>query len=429
MSPRPASSLSFPQEEVRQDNRLYGWVFFALAFSNGVLGYLDSRDHLTTDWDNLTFPVIMSIYFAASVTVILRPQWLEPAFFTALFPTTIYQVGIVYLAIHQPSDASYYSAASGTSFFPQVYVGLFIVSRRWATLCSVLHCGAFFTLAAFNWFMLDGVPATPLRIQGEHLLNAILLSHPTYILALRYIIRLRERLHLANIAAYEGKVDFISMLSHEIRNQMQTMVNMIDLLGLRLKDASSQKTLSRLQAAADQLHIYLTDVSELTMLENPSLKLSYETISIHNLLEEIREEWETKAHEKQLFLSVSSEVSSHLMIHSDKARLRQILTNLVSNAVKYTLQGGIALQAEHADKEVRISVADSGIGIATGQHERVFLPRVRLENPVFEITEGAGLGLAIVAKLVDSLGGKIELSSIPEKGSTFCIVLPMDNFS
>lgn len=420
---------SCKDKELVQDGRLYGWVFLALAFSNGLLGYLDSLGNLTTDWDNLTFPVIMFIYFVASVTVILRPQWLEPAFLAALLPTTIYQVGIVYLAIHQPSDASYYSAASGTSFFPQVYVGLFIVSRRWATRCSVLHCSAFFALAVFNWLNLDGIPATSLRIQGEHLLNAVLLSHPTYILALRYIVRLRERLHLANNAAHEGKIDFISMLSHEIRNQMQTMVNMIDLLGLRLKDASSQKTLSRLQAAADQLHIYLTDVSELTMLENPSLKLSYETISIHNLLEEIREEWETKAHEKQLFLSVSSEVSSHLMIHSDKARLRQILTNLVSNAVKYTLQGGIALQAEHADKEVRISVADSGIGIATGQHERIFLPRVRLENPVFEITEGAGLGLAIVAKLVDSLGGKIELSSIPEKGSTFCIVLPMDNFS
>lgn len=425
MNHKPASSLSFPQAEVRQDNRLYGWVFLALAFSNGVLGYLDSRDHLTTDWDNLTFPVIMSIYFAASVTVILRPQWLEPAFFTALFPTTIYQVGIVYLAIYQPSDASYYSAASGTSFFPQVYVGLFIVSRRWATLCSVLHCGAFFALSAFNWFMLDGIPVTPLRVQGEHLLNAILLSHPTYILALRYIIRLRERLHLANNAAYEGKVDFISMLSHEIRNQMQTMVNMIDLLGLRLKDASSQKVLMRLQASAEQLHTYLTDVSELTQLDNPSLKLAFEVFSIQDLLEEVGEEWLPKAQEKHLALTVLTSTSGRSpMIHSDRARLRQILTNLVSNSLKYTLQGKVSLWVELSGLDMRISVADSGIGIAPGQHERIFLPRVRLENAVSEVTEGSGLGLAIVAKLVDSLDGRIELNSELGLGSNFCVVLP-----
>lgn len=418
-------SSSSQREEVLQDGRLYGWVFLALALSNGVLGYLDSRDNLTTDWDNLTFPVIMSIYFVASVTVILRPKWIEPAFLAALLPTTIYQVGIVYLAIHQPSDASYYSAASGTSFFPQVYVGLFIVSRRWATLCSVLHCGAFFALAVFNWFVLDGVPTTPLRVQGEHLLNAILLSHPTYILALRYIVRLRERLYLANNAAYEGKVDFISMLSHEIRNQMQTMVNIIDLLGLRLKDASSQKVLVRLQASAEQLHTYLTDVSELTQLDNPSLKLAFETFPIHDLLEEVGEEWQPKAQERNLALTVlASTANAPTMIHGDRARLRQILTNLVSNALKYTVQGNVSLWAELSGQEIRICVADSGIGIDPEQHARIFLPRVRLENAVSEVTEGSGLGLAIVAKLVESLDGRIELNSEPGQGSTFCVVLP-----
>lgn len=420
-----ASTSSPLQKERIQDGRLYGWVFLALAFSNGLLGYLDSLDSLTTDWDNATFPVIMFIYFVASISVILRPQSLEHAFLAALFPTTIYQLGIVYLAIHQPSDASYYSAASGASFFPQVYVGLFIVSRRWATLCSVLHCSAFFALAAFNWLMLSGVPASPLRIQSEHLLNAILLSHPTYILALRYIVRLRERLHLANNAAYEGKVEFISMLSHEIRNQMQVMVNMIDLLGLRLKDAAHQKTLLRLQASADQLHTYLKDISEFTQLDNPSLELAFETFSIHELLEEIRDEWQAKAEEKHLELSVLSASSKPpLMIHSDRARLRQVLTNLVSNGLKYTIQGHVSLRAECTGAEVRIIVADSGIGIPQSQHERIFLPRVRLENAVSEVTEGSGLGLSIVSKLVDSLGGTIEINSVPGEGARFCVVLP-----
>lgn len=143
--PGPASP------ESRQDARHYGWVFFALSLSNGLLGYLDAQDNLTTRWDDWSFPLIMGLYFVASVVVTVRPRWIEPTFLMALFPTTIYQVGIVYLSIHEADAASYYSAASGTSYFPFVYVGLFIVSARRATLYSTLHFGAFCLLAVYNW--------------------------------------------------------------------------------------------------------------------------------------------------------------------------------------------------------------------------------------------------------------------------------------
>lgn len=410
--------------ETRQDSRHYGWVFLALSLSNGVLGYLDVQDRLTTAWDEMAFPIIMGLYLAASITVTLRPRWIEAVCVLTLFPTTIYQAGIVYLSIHHPDIASYYSAASGTSYFPLVYVGLFIICAQRATLYSTLHCSAFFILAIFNWVSPAVAQHPPLRTEAEHLLNAILLSHPIYILALRYIVRLRERLHLANQAAHENKTIFFSMLSHEIRNQLQTMVIAIDQLDLRLTAPADRKPLVRLQTSAEQLQTYLADVGELTQLENPSLKLEFETFSPQDLLESIRNEWVANARKKGLTLDVlpPSGPEAQSAMQGDRARLRQILVNLVSNALKYTERGRITLSARQSTEEVRFEVRDTGIGIHPDQHAHVFEPHVRLKNT--PDTEGSGLGLAIVARLAASLGARVELRSEPGEGSSFILTVP-----
>lgn len=427
MSLRSSKPWKFGEHgnEVRQDSRHYGWVFFALSLSNGFLGYMDARAQLTTTWDNLAFPAIMALYLAASIAVTLRPRWIEPVFCMTLLPTTVYQAGIVYLSIHHPDVASYYSAASGSSYFPLVYVGLFIVSAERATLYSTLHCSAFFALAIFNWASPAETQGLPLHAEAEHLLNAILLSHPIYILALRYIVRLRERLHQANRAAHEEKAAFLSMLSHEIRNQLQTMVIAIDQLDARLTAPSDRRPLGRLHASADQLQTYLADVGELTKLENPALKLEFETFEPQSLLESIRDEWAAHAQEKGLALSVlpAEDRETGWTMLGDRARLRQILVNLVSNALKYTEKGGVALSVRHIGDEARIEVRDTGIGIPADQQERIFQPRVRLKNDLS--TDGSGLGLAIVARLASSLGARVDLNSGPGEGATFTLILPV----
>lgn len=417
--PGPASP------ESRQDARHYGWVFFALSLSNGLLGYLDAQDNLTTRWDDWSFPLIMGLYFVASVVVTVRPRWIEPTFLMALFPTTIYQVGIVYLSIHEADAASYYSAASGTSYFPFLYVGLFIVSARRATLYSTLHFGAFCLLAVYNWISLHGIPATPLRTQSEHLFNAILLSHPIYILALRYIVRLRERLHATQQTIFENKATFLSMLSHEIRNQLQTIVIAIDLLDMRLRKPENRKSLRRLHASTEQLQVYLRDVNELTKLENPSLMFEYEPFSPHELLLDIGDEWTARAEAKGIELLVVSPSGPQAGANfsSDRARLRQIVSNLVSNAIKYTPAGKVVLSAAMTGDELRIGVSDTGIGIDAEHHRRIFLPHVRVAGNEEE-TDGSGLGLAIVEKLSQSLGGRLELHSERGRGSTFAVILP-----
>lgn len=412
--------------ELRQDARHYGWVFFALSLSNGLLGYLDARDNLTTRWDELTFPLIMGLYFIASVVVTVRPRWIEPVFLMALFPTTIYQVGIFYLAIHEADVASYYSAASGASYFPFVYVGLFIVSARRATLYSALYFCAFCLLAAYSRVSLHETPSFPLRMQSEHLLNAILLSHPIYILALRYIVRLQERLYATRQTIFENKSTFLSMLSHEIRNQLQTIVIAIDRLDMRIRKPENRKSLHRLQTSTEQLQVYLRDVGKLIELENPSLKFSFETFSPYELLLDICDEWSPQAREKGLDLLVAAPSGQDSSASSlgDRTRLRQIIGNLVGNAIKYTQAGRILLSAGGDNDTLRIAVSDTGIGIRPECHQKIFLPHVRGGGSGDNATEGSGLGLAIVERLVRNLGGFVELQSAIGEGATFSVVLP-----
>lgn len=430
---RQVSTELDSEQNTRQDSHHYGWVFFALSVANGALGYLDSLDHLTTTWDNQAFPFIMGLYLAASITVTLRPRWIEPTFVTTLVATTVYQVGIMYLAIHRPEAVSYYSAASGASFFPLVYVGLFIVSARRATLYSSFHCLSFFALWLFSALVLHDEPSTPQRVQAEHLLYAMLLSHPIYILALRYIVRLRERLHRANQVAYEDKADFLAMLSHEIRNQLQTMVIALDHLDLRLKAPTERKTLGRLQQAATHLQAYLSDVNEYTRLENPTLRISPEPFSPVELLQEVCDEWLPRAQEHGLSLQVVQGEDDALLptdlILSDRMRLRQVLGNLVSNAIKYTPSGCVTLHAEKKNDQLLLSVRDTGIGIPGDEQARIFLPHIRLRPTEAGDAEGFGLGLAIARKLAQSLGGGISLHSEFGKGTVFVVRLPLEGRS
>mgnify|MGYP000193291014 CR=1 FL=1 len=417
--PGPASP------ESRQDARHYGWVFFALSLSNGLLGYLDAQDNLTTRWDDWSFPLIMGLYFVASVVVTVRPRWIEPTFLMALFPTTIYQVGIVYLSIHGADAASYYSAASGTSYFPFLYVGLFIVSARRATLYSTLHFGAFCLLAVYNWISLHGIPVTPLRTQSEHLFNAILLSHPIYILALRYIVRLRERLHATQQTIFENKATFLSMLSHEIRNQLQTIVIAIDLLDMRLRKPENRKSLRRLHASTEQLQVYLRDVNELTKLENPSLMFEYEPFSPHELLLDIGDEWTARAEAKGIELLVASPPGPQAGANfsSDRARLRQIVSNLLSNALKFTRFGRVDVRLSTIVGGVRLEVRDTGIGIPEDAQARIFQPFTQADNSDTRRHGGTGLGLSITKRLAQLMGGTVGVVSRPGTGSTFWLTV------
>lgn len=417
-------------EQVQQrTSLLFVWVFLGIGVGGALSALLDYSSGLATIWDQYLL-TITTITYLCSAAILYKWRdrvWL--AVVISLIPTTIYQVGTVFIAIHSPDPTSYYSLASGGAFFAIVYVGLYIIMTKGATLLSCLHCAGFFLLFLANNTFLDTPSPSPERLGAEHLLLSIMFSHPIYILALRYIVQLRERLFETQREAFENKAGFLAMLSHEIRNLLQTMVSTIDLLEIRLKEPAERKAVIRLQTAATQLQTYLSDVGELTKLENPALSIQTERTNIEELLQDIRDEWLSKAETRELKLDVLIDpaIAPEYEIATDRGRLRQIMTNLVSNALKYTVEGKVVIRARLSTDEmsgITLEVADTGVGIDPRFLEKIFEPYIRLENPQIGRSEGSGLGLTIVARLVASIGGKIRVDSQPGQGTRFQVDLP-----
>lgn len=422
----PAHQSTDPEQ--RKIEKLFVRIFLVGGIGSSVAGLFDSSGDLLTPWDNYMVAIVSALYFVTGVILHFRPKWMTPAVLLSMIPTMIYQQGVFYMALHHPSTASYYSAASSGPFFPLIYIVLFIILPKGAARWSLIHCAGFYLQFLLNVTLLT--ETLPGRTEAEHLLVEVMMAHPVYIIALNYIVKLRERLHATQQEAHQHKEQFLAMLSHEIRNLLQTMVGAIELLSLKLKEPAERRSVERLQKAATQLQTYLSDINELTKLEDPALKLQTSQFDLNRLLDDIREEWLSEAEQRGLQLEVQmrdGDTGRALSIHTDEARLRQIVSNLVSNALKYTEVGSVTIAASASSASpncVLIEVIDTGIGIEEKYLGRIFQPYVRLENAIKRREEGTGLGLTIVQRLVASIGGSLQVESQLDRGSRFVVTVP-----
>jgi signal transduction histidine kinase len=411
--------------------KLFAVTFIVGGVATGIASLFDSSSGLFTEWDNYFTALTSVLYLVSGLIIYFRPRWLTAAVLLSAIPSAVYQQGVMYLAVHQPGAASLYSAASSGPFFPLIFIVLFITLPKGASTLSWLHCAGFYVQFLLNatWFPGPQLQSSA-QIEGEHLLVEVMMAYPVYILALNYIVRLRERLHAAQEEVFRQKESFLGMLSHEIRNQLQTMVSAIDLLDRKLKGAAEQRTVVRLQVAASQLQTYLNDMNELTMLEDPTLRVDRTQFELSRVLDELCDEWLPQARNQGLQLSArvaTGKDREGVLLFTDRARLRQIISNLVCNALKYTEAGGVRIVAGisiDVPGFVTVKVIDTGIGIEDGSLDRIFLPHVRLENAMSRNASGSGLGLSIVERLVLSLGGSVRVESQLNKGTTFEVMVP-----
>lgn len=425
-----SSTAQSEQATQRSIEKLFSRVFIAGGVGTLFVVLFDKSSGLSTPWDDYGGPITSTLYFISGLIIYFRPQWLTAGILLSMIPTSIYEHGVLYWAIHFPSTASYYSAAASGPFFPLVYIVMFIALPRGAATYSWIHCAGFYVQFVLNATFLADPLSPPGRVEGEHVLTAVMMAHPVYIIALSYIVRLRERLHETRQEAFRNKESFLGIMSHEIRNLLQTMVGSVDLLDRKLKDPAERRYVDRLRSAANQLQTYLGDVNQLTRLEDPSLKIEVSQVDLTELLNDLRDEWLPQAERVglQLVVQISADENGEpLLIQTDVARLRQIISNLISNGLKYTDVGGITLSAGprvESPGGAVLTVADTGIGIEEHFLSRIFEPYVRLKNAVGRRAEGSGLGLAIVKRLVESIGGSLRVESHLNQGTRFEIRLP-----
>ena len=253
----------------------------------------------------------------------------------------------------------------------------------------------------------------------------------------RAILQQRDDLLVLNKAleeASQARNQFLSTMSHELRTPLTSIIGFSQLL---LDDADAQQlspqqhaNLQRILKNGQHLLGLVSDVLDLEKIDAGRMEVAYEQVDVRELLTSVVEETQAMAIERHLVLRAEIEegVGS---LESNTIKLRQIMLNLVSNALKYTEQGEVIVSARRLDatgeepEAVVLSVKDTGIGIPPEAQERIFEAFYQVQGGYTRKTGGTGLGLAITSRLTALLGGKIELTSAPGQGSTFTVTLPI----
>ncbi len=226
--------------------------------------------------------------------------------------------------------------------------------------------------------------------------------------------------------ANQQKSAFFAGVSHELRTPLNIILGYIDLIRegvIGQVDRATAEALDRVRKSVLHLTALINDLLDLARLERAEFHIHREPVDTEKLLQEICAQWEKVIHDKGLSFRRVGDCPLP-RITTDKARLRQVLDNLLGNAVKFTLAGHIAVGASAPDHSLKIWVEDTGIGIDPADQGRIFDEFQQVESGTMLQAGGVGLGLAVSKKLVLLLGGTLTVEGLPGQGSTFTVTLP-----
>ncbi|MCE3261866.1 MAG: hypothetical protein K0R43_945 [Pseudoduganella sp.] len=230
-------------------------------------------------------------------------------------------------------------------------------------------------------------------------------------------------------AANAAKSSFLANMSHELRTPMNAVLGMAHLMSTTPLSLEQRRYLTMLRTSGQSLLALLNDILDFSKIEAGKIQLSSTSFELDSVLHAVSTIMSVNAGEKHLELAIGVEPNVPRVLIGDALRLQQVLVNLTSNAIKFTAQGEVSVKVEcEANGEnrvlLRFIVRDTGIGISREQQNNLFAPFVQADESVTRKFGGTGLGLVICQRLVELLGGRIELDSQPERGSTFTVTLP-----
>ena len=233
-----------------------------------------------------------------------------------------------------------------------------------------------------------------------------------------------EKRTIEALEAARLKSEFLANTSHEIRTPMNGIIAMTDMLATTELSPRQSRYLSTVRASARALLNLLNDVLDFSKVEAGKLSLVESEFSVRSLSEEVAELFSVQAREKDLRLACRVESEVPELVHSDRERIRQVLGNIVGNAVKFTNEGQILVDVKVQEKQgneivLHFSVEDTGVGVASEDHEKLFDAFTQVDGSATRRFGGTGLGLAISRRLVRLLGGEIGIESELGQGSTF----------
>jgi PAS domain S-box-containing protein len=247
--------------------------------------------------------------------------------------------------------------------------------------------------------------------------------------------RVEERTAELNLANAEleknakAKDAFLASMSHELRTPLTTIMGLTEFLSDKLYgplNSDQEKALGTILESSRHLLALINDVLDVAKVEAGKMELNWDEVPVQQLAESSLRMIHQQAQKKGLQVSCQTDPDIQF-VFGDPRRLKQMLINLLSNAVKFTPEGGsvgLEIAADRPKGEIRLRVRDNGIGIPTEEQERLFRPFVQVDNSITRLDGGTGLGLALVYRMAQLHGGRVEVDSTPGKGSVFTIYLP-----
>ncbi|MCC7575475.1 MAG: PAS domain S-box protein [Methanomethylovorans sp.] len=223
------------------------------------------------------------------------------------------------------------------------------------------------------------------------------------------------------------KSEFLATMSHELRTPLNAVIGYADLL---LEDTygelnhKQRKSIEHISTGGKHLLELINDILDISKIESGKMELQYDKFFVQDALLNVQYIVSPLAKKKKIQLDFHIEPDT-LILHADKSRFKQILYNLISNAVKFTPDGGLVkINVYKKDSGIKADVIDTGIGIPHEQLSKLFIPFKQLDSTDSRNYEGTGLGLSLVKKFVELHGGKVEVASEVGKGSTFSFWIP-----
>ncbi len=240
-------------------------------------------------------------------------------------------------------------------------------------------------------------------------------------------IALEQREKLEQLS--NSKNEFYANVSHEIRTPINTIIGLNEMILRECPDEQTKEYAQDVRNASEMLLHLVNDILDFSQMESNQMKIVPAEYETKALFEDIVDMMEVSAQEKKLDFTVDIDEKLPCVLYGDERRIKQVVLNVLTNAVKYTPKGSVtlAVHGEFADRKdvvLRISVADTGIGIRKEELEHLYDALGRVEEWGNTMTAGTGLGLAITKQLLDLMGGEITVDSIYTKGSTFTVTIP-----
>ena len=290
----------------------------------------------------------------------------------------------------------------------------------------------FFEPLGYNyWTLLTITPrASVLNTENEIKMILVLIAGILAIVAAAvWFIYKNRQMKLALAVAqkesiFKGK--FLSNVSHEIQTPLNGISGTLHLLKNCGGDAARQKEyLCRMEDSVQQLTDIVNDVLDMAKIESGSAEIHAERFDLRELCEKTSHVFDAAVQEKGIGLCVDLSGLKNRFYVGDAKKIQQIMTNLLSNAVKFTIHGTVTLSVSDDGDKIRILVKDTGCGMKKEFQEIIFQPFTQEDTTYGRTQTGTGLGMAIISELVQLLNGAISVQSIPDKGTTFTVELPL----